>query len=120
SISANGSQPAILSNLYSTPIDFDIRNSILSSASGTAMTISNQDPSVFSEMDNNIYYSNSGSLFSFNGTAYADLSSLQSAYPLLNVNALEGDPQYEDPTSDLHIIYGTFANDVGDNTVNIL
>ena len=68
-------------------------------------------------LDYNLYFNVAGNLSNAGGTAYATLSAWQAADLTKNVNSVTGDPLFVAP-GDLHV-YGSIANDVGDNSVGI-
>lgn len=102
----------------------DIRNNIFYSPGDYCFEVS-VDVLTYNpvDIDYNIYYSGSPSLFALIGgttTAYqyGSLAAAQLAFPMFNQNSLQGDPVFYNVNSDLHVL-GTLANDVGDNTVGI-
>src|SRR5690606_32654494 len=109
SISVHGQNPAIILYNYR---DYDLRNNILSSATGTAITANGLFS--FNNMDNNLYRSNGANLLNIDGINYADLATYQAASPGFNSSSMEGDPQFTSP-SDLHI-FGSVVNDQGTST----
>ncbi len=123
---SNGSNADIFHNtstgargLYmfsSSTAGFDIRNNIFSGTTlaadfGTTLDSANNT------IDYNVYHSTGVNLVEAS-SAYADLTSWQTAHPYHNANSLEGDPVFVSST-DLHVI-GALANDVGDATVGVM
>lgn len=96
--------------------NYDVRNNIFSAVNAKALDVT-VPSTLFSNLDNNLYYSQNSILMSVGGNDYADLAVAQAAMPQFNANSLEGDPQFES-ADDLHIV-GTFVNDQGDNTVGV-
>ncbi len=97
-------------------LSWDVRNNIFYGNTDYAFY---SPDSLAITMDYNLYYTGGTDLIRFGGTSniYTDLAALQSGMPSLNANSLEGDPLFFGAT-DLHV-YGTLANDAGDNSVGI-
>lgn len=94
----------------------DVRNNVMFSTSAPAFRADEPD-SIYLKFNNNVFESNGTDLFNMDGTLYADLPAFQVAFPSLNANSLEGDPQFVSAT-DLHIV-GAFINNTGDNSVPV-
>jgi hypothetical protein len=97
--------------------NFDVRNNVFYSTNTEAFELSGIVDTIFTKMDNNVYYSGAGNMFNINGTFYTDLLAYQTAQASYNASSLDGDPQFLS-TSDLHIV-GSFINGAGDNSVPI-
>lgn len=98
-------------------INLDIRNNIFSSNSDYAIDVADLPTTLL--LDYNIYNAGGASVARVNGTLYADLPAFVAGLPTLNIKSIEGDPNYNSPTSDLHVS-GSLANDVGDTSVRVL
>ncbi|MBL4708935.1 MAG: T9SS type A sorting domain-containing protein [Flavobacteriales bacterium] len=98
-------------------VNLDIRNNIFSSNSDYAIDIVDQPTTLM--LDYNLYNTLGSSVARVSGTLYADLPAFITGLPTLNIKSIEGDPNYNSPTSDLHVS-GVLANNVGDSTVRVL
>ncbi|MBL4710860.1 MAG: right-handed parallel beta-helix repeat-containing protein [Flavobacteriales bacterium] len=120
SIRTNGTtNPAVQITANATNLidDYDFRNNILSSANTQALEITGTTDTIFSKLDNNVYFSGGANLITISGTNYVDLATYQLAQTTYNTASLEGDPQFASAT-DLHI-FGSFVDGAGDNSVLI-
>lgn len=116
-INSAGNSAALVAYAWSiTLADLDLRNNIISSNYSPTLDIGSS-LAAFSFMDNNNYYSEGGTLAIIDGIDYYTLSDIQSLNAAMNLNSIEGNPQYASST-DLHII-GNFVDNKGDNTVGI-
>lgn len=105
---------ALLNNL-------DVRNNIFYSDDLTFLYNPTGSSTGLSKLDHNLYFTNGPDLVRYDVVYYANLTSLQAAYPLFNQNSVSVDPNFlsTSPTNpDLHL-NGLGANDLGDPTVGI-
>ena len=111
--------PAVQITTNATNIidNFDVRNNVFYSAVTEALELGGIPDTIFTKMDNNVYYTGGSTLLNITASTYADLLSYQTAQPAFNASSLDGDPQFLS-TTDLHII-GSFINGAGDNSVPI-
>ena len=111
--------PAVQITANATNIidNYDVRNNVFYSASTEAFELTGIVDTIFTKMDNNVYYTGGSNLLNINATTYTDLLSYQTAQPAYNASSLDGDPQFLS-TTDLHII-GAFINGAGDNSVPV-
>lgn len=93
----------------------DMRNNIFIGKQGYAIRAANAS---FVQFDYNLYYTSGPDLFFYNNVINTDLAALNITLPIYNFNSLVGDPQILGPTN-LHIVYGTLANDNGDNSIGL-
>jgi parallel beta-helix repeat protein len=95
--------------------NLNLRNNIFYSNNDFAFNSDDGNPIT---LDYNVYYTNGSTLVNYGVSTYTDLIAFQSAQPTLNINSLQGDPNFINNGVDLHL-QGTLANDVGDNGVGI-
>lgn len=94
----------------------NVRNNIIVGR-GSDYALNAQNPPFGFVLDYNLYYNVAGDIANAGGTAYSTLSAWQAADLTKNVNSVTGDPQFVAP-GNLHV-FGSIANDVGDNSVGI-
>lgn len=93
----------------------DFRNNILVSDNALVFDATN---SSFVDMNYNIYTTGGPILAENNGATFVDLADFFSNLPLYNGNSLSGNPNFVGPDN-FRILFGTLANDAGDNSVPI-
>lgn len=98
-----------------------IQNNLFASQSDYAFESLDLTTSTVNVIDYNLYWTPaSNALFVRDGgTDYADLIAWQTAVPTYNVNSIETDPVFVNPTDDLHV-HSPLANNLGDNALGIL
>ncbi len=97
-----------------------IQNNVFTSKSDYAFESLDQTTSTVNTIDYNLYWTPaSNALFVRDGgTDYADLNAWQTAVTTHNVNSIETDPVFLNPTDDLHML-SPLANNAGDNSLGI-